>query len=241
MSQDHDPIDATRSFEPVDPYNIPADRAGAPMPGYEGYPQGPDQQGFDEHGFEQQPHGAPQPQSFKQRLTRLGPLKLALLGTAGVIVLGGAAMGTAAAFQSGSSSSNTAATAPSPDQNQTQSPAAGGATTGGTGRHKAGKPVRLKVTHAESGTIWGIDAKGRQVTVTYDDATKFGTKKAPFGPENVNAGQTIVVSGQRSGDTITATAIENVPPKQAPPGADSATPPPVASPTDPASPVGGNA
>lgn len=254
MSQDQDPIDATRSFEPVDPYNIPADRAGAPMPGYEGY-QGPDRQGFEQQGFEQQgfdqqgfdqPHGAPrsssQPQGFKQRLTRLGPLKLALLGTAGVIVLGGAAMGTAAAFQSGSSSSNTAATAPATDQGQTQSPAAGGATTGGTGKHKAGKPVRLKVTHAEAGTIWGLDAKGRQVTVTYGDSTKFGTKKAPFSPANITAGQNIVVSGQRSGDTITATAIENVPSKQPPPGSDTATPPPpVASPTDPASPVGGDA
>jgi hypothetical protein len=235
QDQDQDPIDETRRFEPVDPYNIPPEGAGASAPGYEGY----------QPGYEQQPYGAPQPPQkpgFKQRLTRLGPLKLALLGTAGVIVLGGAAMGTAAAFQSGSSSSNTAATAPATDQNQTQSPAAGGATTGGTGKHKAGKPVRLKVTHAEAGTIWGVDAKGRQITVTYGDSTKFGTKKAPFSPANVDAGQTIVVSGQRSGDTITATAIENVPPKQAPPGSDSATPPPpAASPTDPASPVDGNA
>jgi hypothetical protein len=239
MSQDQDPIDATRSFEPVDPYNIPPDRAGAPLPGYEGY-----QQGHDEQGFEQQPYGVPQqPRGFKQRLTRLGPLKLALLGTAGVIVLGGAAMGTAAAFQSGSSSSNTAATAPATDQNQTQSQApGGGATTGGTGKHKAGKPVRLKVTHAEAGTIWGVDAKGQQVTVTYGDATKFGTKKMPLNPSNITAGVTVVVSGQRSGDTITATAIDGVPPKQAPGGSDTATPPtPAASPTDPASPVGGNA
>lgn len=241
MSQDQDPIDATRSFEPVDPYNIPPDRAGAPMPGYEGYQQGHGQEGME------QPYGAsqPKPQGFKQRLTRLGPLKLALLGTAGVIVLGGAAMGTAAAFQSGSSSSNTASTAPATDQNQGQSPAAGGATTGGTGKHKAGKAVRLKVTQAEAGTIWGTDAKGRQVTVTYGDSTKFGTKKMPVNPANITPGESIDVVGPREGDKITATAILFFNPKlpNGPTDPGTATPPSAStSPTsDPASPVGGNA
>jgi hypothetical protein len=243
MSQDQDPIDATRSFEPVDPYNIPPEQAGAAMPGYEGYgyQQGP--------GYEQPQEASAAPQQsraqgVKQRLTRLGPLKLAVLGTAGVIVLGGAAMGTAAAFQSGSSSSNTAATAPATDQSQAQSPAAGGATSGGTGKHKAGKAVRLKVTEAQAGTIWGTDAKGKQVTVTYGDSTKFGTKKMPLDPANITPGESIDVVGAREGDKITATSILFFNPKlpKGPGAPGTATPPRAStSPTDPASPVGGDA
>lgn len=230
MSQDQDPIDETRRFEPVDPYNIPPEGAGASAPGYEGY----------QPGYEQQPYGAPQPPrkpGFKQRLTRLGPLKLALLGTAGVIVLGGAAWGTTAAFQSGSSSSNTAAAAPATDQNQAQSPGAGATTGGSRKRAKAGKAVRLKVSQAQDGTIAGVDLKGEQLTVAYDASTKFGTKKNPLKPEDLRPGSLIVVVGARDGDKITATAIA-VAPKAARGPAGSG---PTTTPTDPASPVGGNA
>jgi hypothetical protein len=200
MSQDQDPIDATRRFEPVDPYNISAEGAGASQPGYEGY----------QAGFEPA-YGSPQPpeppRGFKERLTRLGALKLALLGTGAVIVLGGAALGTTAALQSSGSSSNTAATAPATDQGQTQTPGAD-ATTGAGRKAKLSKPVRITITQLEAGTIHGTDAKGTSVTVVYDDNTKFGTKKNPLDPARLDVGRTITVAGARQGDTITATAIE---------------------------------
>lgn len=214
MSQDQDPFDATRRFEPVDPYNIPAEG---------GYQQ----------GFEQQPFEEPQPQrpGFKQRLTRLGPLKLALLGTAGVIVLGGAAWGTTAAFQSSGSSSNTAAAAPATDQSQ---PGAG-ATTGGTGKHgktgKTGKLARVTITQVGSGSFTGTEAKGTTVTVDYDGKTKFGSKAHALTAADLKVGMTVTVLGPLQGDTITATAIA-VPAKTA------KNP---AAPTDPASPQGGAA
>ncbi|MEZ0114144.1 hypothetical protein ABH920_008178 [Catenulispora sp. EB89] len=221
MSQDQDPIDETRQFEPVDPYNIP------------GYEQ-PQQQ-----SFEQQPYGAPQPQrpGFMQRLTRLGPLKLAVLGTAGVIVLGGAAWGTTAAFQSGSSSSNTAAAAPATSQDPNQAPGAG-ATTGVTGRRaKAPKLARIKITQIGTGSFSGLEAKGKAVTVDYGAKTRFGTKARPLTSADLQVGMTVTVAGPLQGDTITATVVA-VPAKAAKaPG----TPGDSASPTDPASPVGGAA
>lgn len=208
MSQDQDPIDATRRFEPIDPYNIPADGAGAPAPGYEGY----------QPGFGEQPYGAPQaprPQGVKQRLTRLGPLKLAVLGTAGVIVLGGAAWGTTAALQSGSSSSsnsNTAAAAPATDQ----SPAPGaGATTGGGGKHaKAPKAARVTITQVGTGSFTGTEAKGRTVTVDYGADTRFGSKAHALTSADLKVGMTVTVLGPLQGDTITATAVA-VPAKEA--------------------------
>ena len=220
MSQDQDPIDATRPFEPVDPYNIP------------GYQQP-----------EEQHYGTPQPpraQGFKQRLTRLGPLKLAVLGTAGVIVLGGAAWVTTAALRSGgSSSSNTAASAPVTDQSQSASqPAGAGATTGGTGRRgRVQRLARVTITQVGAGTFTGTDGQGRTVTVDYDDKTRFGTKANPLTSAGLQAGMTVAVAGPRQGDTITAldvvvpARLSKTPEK---PG-DSANP------TDPASPVGGAA
>lgn len=229
MSQDQDPIDATRRFEPVDPYNIPPEHAGAPAPGYEGY----------QPGFEQ-PYGALQPEprpGFKQRLTRLGPLKLAVLGTAGVIVLGGAAWGTTAALQSGSSSSNTAAAAPATDQGSSAAPGAG-ATTGGTGKHAMlGRPARVKISQIGTGTFTGTDGRGRTVTVVYDANTRFGTKAHPLTSDELQSGMTVVIIGARQGDTITAAevAVAGKTPKP------SATPGQTATPTDPASPQDGNA
>ncbi|MEY9927774.1 hypothetical protein ABH926_002408 [Catenulispora sp. GP43] len=230
MSQDQDPIDATRRFEPVDPYNIPAEGVGAPAPGYEGGYQ----QGF-EQGFEQQPFGAPEPRrpGFKQRLTRLGPLKLALLGTAGVIVLGGAAWGTSAAFQSSGPSSNSAAAAPATDQTQSQPGA--GATTGAGGKHaktgRTGKLARVTITQVGSGSFTGTDAKGTTVTVDYDAKTRFGSKAHALTAADLKAGMTVTVLGPLQGDTITATAVA-VPARTAKnPGA----------PTDPASPADGAA
>jgi hypothetical protein len=223
MSQDQDPYDATQRFEPVDPYNIGPEAAGVPQPGYGGH----------QAGFEPA-YGAPQPEpprSFKQRLTRLGPLKLALLGTGAVIVLGGAALGTTAALQSSGSSSGTAATAPATDQSQTQTPGAG-ATTGAGHKAKVGKPIRITITQAEAGTIWGTDAKGTALTVVYDAKTKFGTKKNPLKPANLDIGEMIAVVGSREGDKITATAIEFVNPKNHPPATPDGTataPPPAAS------------
>ena len=212
MSQDQDPIDATRRFEPVDPYNIPP-----------------------EHQF----HGAPQqPQQagFKQRLNRLSPLKLAVLGTAGVIVLGGAAWGTTAAFQSSGSSSNTAAAAPT--TGQTPSQAGAGATTGGTGKHtRAGKLVRLKVTQVADGSFTGTEVKGgATVTVDYDARTRFGSKAHPVTSDRIQVGMTVAVIGARQGDTVTAVEIM-IPAAKAP----NAPATPGDTPTDPASPVGGNA
>jgi hypothetical protein len=237
MSQDQDPIDETRRFEPVDPYNIPPEGTGAPTPGYQGY-----QAGYEQPFEQQQPYGAPQPppqRGFKQRLTRLGPLKLAVLGTAGVIVLGGAAWGTTAALQSGSSSSNTAASAPATDQNQTQSQAPGtGATTGGKGRRaKAPKVARIKITQVGTGSFSGIEGKGKAVTVDYDAQTRFGSKAHPLTSASLQVGMTVTVAGPLQGDTITATAVAV--PAKAP--KNPATPGDTASPTDPASPVGGAA
>jgi hypothetical protein len=194
MSQDEDPIDATRRFEPIDPYNIP--------------PHVP-------QDFEQQPHGAPQParQGFKQRLTGLGPLKLALLGTVGVIVLGGAAWGTTAVLSSGSSSnssSGAAAAAPATDPSSAQGQAPGaGATTGGSGKHaKAPKVARIKITELGTGSFTGTEAKGgRTVTVDYSDKTRFGTKAYPLSSDGLQVGMTVAVAGTMQGDTITATQV----------------------------------
>ncbi|WP_194916659.1 hypothetical protein [Catenulispora rubra] len=222
MSQDQDPIDATRQFEPVDPYNIP------------GYEQPQAQQ-----PFEQQPHGTPQPRpGFKQRLTRLGPLKLAVLGTAGVIVLGGAAWGTTAALQSGSSSSDTAASAPTTSQQDPNQAPGAGATTGATGRRaKAPKLARVKITQLGTGSFSGIEGKGKAVTVDYDAKTRFGTKAHPLTSADLQVGMTVTVAGPLQGDTITATVVA-VPAKAA---NAPATPGDTASPADPASPVGGAA
>jgi hypothetical protein len=218
MSQDQDPIDETRRFEPIDPYNIPPEGAGASAPGYEGYQPGYEQQ---------QPYGAPQKPGFKQRLTRLGPLKLAVLGAAGVIVLGGAAWGTTAALQSSGSSSNTAA---APATDQSQAPGAG-ATTGG--KHgKAPKLARVKITQVGNGSFTGTEGKGRTVTVDYGAKTKFGTKAHPLTSDALKAGMTVAVAGTSQGDTITATNI-------AVPGKEAKAP--AATPTDSASPAGGGA
>lgn len=211
MSQDQEPFDATRRFEPVDPYNIPPEGAGGPMP--PGY-----QEGFEHFDMPQQPQ-PPQKPGFKQRLTRLGPLKLAVLGTAGVIVLGGAAWGTTAALQSSGSSSNTAA-APSTDQSQ--APAAG-ATTGG-GKHgktgKTGKVARVKITQVGTGSFTGTEAKGKTVTVDYDAKTRFGSKAHALTSADLKVGMTVTVLGPLQGDTITATAVA-LPAKTAKdPGAD---------------------
>jgi hypothetical protein len=226
MSQDQDPIDETRRFEPVDPYNIPPEGAGAPAPGYEGY----------QPGYEQQSYGVPQPPQkpgFKQRLTRLGPLKLAVLGTAGVIVLGGAAWGTTAALQSSGSSSTTAA-APSTDQSQAPGE---GATTGGGKHGKAPKLARVKITQVGDGSFTGTEGKGRTVTVDYGAKTKFGTKAHPLTSDALKAGMTVAVAGTSQGDTIMATNIA-VPGKEA---KAPASPGDTATPTDPASPAGGGA
>ena len=193
MSQDQDPIDETRRFEPIDPYNIPPEGAGAPAPGYEGYQPGYEQQ---------QPYGAPQKPGFKQRLTRLGPLKLAVLGAAGVIVLGGAAWGTTAALQSSGSSSNTAA---APATDQSQAPGAG-ATTGG--KHaKAPKAARVTITQVGAGSFTGTEAKGKTVTVDYDTKTRFGSKAHALTSADLKVGMTVTVLGPLQGDTITATAV----------------------------------
>ena len=223
MSQDQDPIDETRRFEPVDPYNIPPEGAGAPAPGYEGY----------QPGYEQQPYGAPQKPGFKQRLTRLGPLKLAVLGAAGVIVLGGAAWGTTAALQSSGSSSNTAA-APATDQSQAPG---GGATTGGRKHGKAPKLARVKITQVGNGSFTGTEGNGKTVTVDYGAQTKFGTKARPLTSDALKAGMSVAVAGTSQGDTITATNIA-VPGKEAKAPASSGD---TATPTDSASPAGGGA
>ena len=231
MSQDQDPIDETRRFEPVDPYNIP------------GYEQ--PHQAFEQQPFEQQPYGAPQPlpkPGFKQRLTRLGPLKLAALGTVGVIVLGGAAWGTTAALQSGSSSSNTAAAAPATDQSQTPDAAP---TTGKTGKHaKAPKAAKITITQVGAGSFTGTEGKdGKTVTVDYDAKTKFGSKAHPLTSGALQVGMTVSVAGTRQGDTITASLVV-VPAKAAkapPTPGDGANPTDPTDPTDPASPVGGAA
>lgn len=183
MSEDQEPIDATRSFEAVDPYNIP--------------------------GYEQQPYNEPRPApspGFKQRLNRLGPLKLAVLATAGVIVLGGAAWGTTTALQSSGSSSNTAAAAPA----QTSSAAGAGATDGkGTGKHKkTAKIARIKITQIGNGSFTGTAGKdGATVTVDYDAQTRFGSKARPLTSDKLQVGMTVVVAGTRQGDTVTATLI----------------------------------
>jgi hypothetical protein len=106
------------------------------------------------------------------------------------------ALGAAALMLSGcSSSSNTPSGTPS-----AAAPAAPGA-----GHHRHG--VRGTVS-AENPTSWTITtAKNKTVTVTITPTTQFGTKKAPATAATFPVGSQIMVMGQRSGDTVTATRI----------------------------------
>ena len=126
-----------------------------------------------------------------------------MLGTAGVIVLGGAAWGTTAALQSSGSSSNTAA---APATDQSQAPAAG-ATTGGGKHAKTGKAARVTITQVGTGSFTGTEAKGKTVTVDYGATTRFGSKAHALTSADLKVGMTVTVLGPLQGDTITATAV----------------------------------
>lgn len=204
MTEQDDPLDATRQFQPIDPYNIGPDTAGAPLPGYE--------DGYAAEYGSQPPAGAgapAPPRGLRQRLGRLGAPKLAALGAGVVIVVGGVAWGTTAAL----ASSNSSPSAQAQGQDPNQAPADPGATTGGTGKKgKAGakseaKAARVTITKLDAGSFTGTDAKGKPVTVVYGDDTKFGTKGRPLSVDQLQAGMAVTVAGTRSGDTITALLI----------------------------------
>lgn len=207
MSQDHDrePLDATRQFQPIDPYNIGPDTAGAPLPGYEDGYAGEQGAAYGTPGAAAGDGGAPGQSSrgLKQRLGRLGAPKLAALGAGLVIVIGGAAWGTSAALASSDSSSAPQA------QGQGQVPAGPGATTGTgkKGKNAAKAAARVKITKVDAGSFTGTEAKGKTVTVVYGDDTKFGTKARPLSADQLQAGMTVTVAGTRAGDKITAVLI----------------------------------
>ena len=220
MSQEHDPLSETRQFQPVDPYNIPPEEIGAQDPSHGGHDAG--------FGLEHEPsQSPPPPRGVKQRLTRLGPLKLAGLGTAAVIVLGGAAWGTSAALASSGSSSSSAASAAPTLPGQDQGSSVPGDASGGAGRGgRLAKMARVKITQLGAGTFTGDEGKGKSVTVVYGGNTKFGTKTRPLTADQLQVGMTVTVAGQRTGDKITATSIlvpGKKPRNSAPPG-DTASP-----------------
>lgn len=180
MSQDQDPLAATRTFEPVDPYNIPAQALGW------------------------QPQPEP-PRGFRQRLTRLGPLRLALIGTVGVIVVGGAAWGTAAAFQAGSSGGTAASQTQTQPQAQAQPQSQAQPESQVQGREP--KIARVTITQVGVGTFTGTDAKGQTLSVRYDAGTTFGTRARPLTSAQLQVGMTVTVAGARQGQSVTATAV----------------------------------
>jgi hypothetical protein len=197
MSQDHDPLDETLRFQPIDPYNIGPDTAGAPLADVE------------DAAAAQGPEGGPRrPGGVRQRLGRLGGPRLVALGAGLVIVVGGVAWGATAAL--GSGKAGPAAQVQNPGPN----PADGGATAGtGTGKKakngakNGAKAARVTITKLDAGSFTGTDAKGGPITVVYGDDTKFGTKARPLSPDQLQVGMTVTVAGTHSGDKITALVI----------------------------------
>ncbi|MFL6111478.1 MAG: hypothetical protein ACJ786_09020 [Catenulispora sp.] len=210
MSQDDDPLDATRQFQPIDPYNIGPEDAGAPEAEY----------------ASQVPFAESRPRGFPRRLARLGALRLAALGTGVVLLLGGVTWGATALAGSGSSSSGAAA--PGQSQAPPQNPVGGGATGGGAGTKakadaKAGaKAARVTIESLGAGTFTGTDARGETLTVVYSDTTRFGTKARPLAADQLKAGMTVTVAGTREGDQITALLIVVAARKAGGPGSDPA-------------------
>ena len=209
MSEDHDPLAETRRFQPIDPYNIGPDTAGAPLPDFEGGDGA-------EYGAEQRAEyggeygTAPEtPARGLRRLRGLGAPRLAALGTAAVLLVGGVAWGATALASSSSTSS-------SQPRVQDQFPEDAGASSDGGGKPaRAGaRGARVTITELGTGSFTGTDAKGRKVTVVYGDDTKFGTKARPLSLDQLRAGMVVAVAGTRSGDTITAVLVA-VPAKKA--------------------------
>ncbi|MBW8803693.1 MAG: hypothetical protein JF587_07510 [Catenulisporales bacterium] len=189
MSQDDDPLDATRQFQPIDPYNIGPDDAGAPELEY----------------ASQAPTTEPRPRGFPQRLAGLGALRLAALGTGLVLVLGGVAWGATALAASGSPSSGAQAQDQAPPRNS----ADGGATGGGAGTKAKprAKAARVTIKSLGAGTFTGTDVRGETLTVVYSDTTRFGTKARPLTADQLQVGMAVTVAGTREGDKITALLI----------------------------------
>ena len=185
MSQDHDPLDETLRFQPIDPYNIGPDTAGAPLPDVEADPG---------------PEAARRPSGLKQRVGRLGAPKLAALGAGLVIVVGGVAWGTSAL---------TSSKHPSNTQAQGQLPEDAAPAVGGTGKQpKTAKAARIKITKLGAGSFTGTEGgRARTVTVVYGDDTRFGTKARPLSVDQLQVGMIVTVAGTRAGDEITALLI----------------------------------
>jgi hypothetical protein len=211
MSQDHDPLEETLRFQPIDPYNIGPDTAGAPQAGYEPH----------------EPEVAPRPRpGFKERLGRLGPARLIALGTGLAILVGGVAWGaTALAGSGGSGVAGTQAQGQS--QNPLQNPADGGPTGGRAAKKDkaAGKAARVTITSLGAGTFTGTEARGKTVTVVYDGSTRFGTKARPLSADQLQVGMTVTVAGSGDGDKITALLIAVPARKAAGPRSDSSPEP----------------
>ncbi|NUR63837.1 MAG: hypothetical protein HOV87_35025 [Catenulispora sp.] len=197
MSEDHDPLAETRQFQPIDPYNIGPDTAGAPLP-EPGYADGD----ASEYGSGQ---GTPERGGLRRRLRGLGAPKLAALGAAGVLLVGGVAWGATALASSKSSSSQPRVQEQLPED-------AGASSAGGGKRAKIGakngaQAARVTITKLDAGSFTGTDARGNPVTVVYGGDTKFGTKVRPLSPDQLQAGMVVRVAGTRSGDKITALLI----------------------------------
>lgn len=169
---------------------------------------------------------APEPDGFGQRLARFGRAKAAVAGVAALALIGGGAWAASTAFGASSGSAS------SPVASAPVAPSAGAAQ--GARAKKGAKVLRLAITRVGPDTFAGTDAKGAVVTVSYGDDTKFGTTASPLSVDQLAVGVTVAVSGERTGDSVTATTI-TLPGKagagQAGAGKDTA-PVPAATPTD---------
>jgi Domain of unknown function (DUF5666) len=129
-----------------------------------------------------------------------------------VVVVGLAAGGVAYAVSGSGGSSSPQAAPPTTSAPTTTPPAP-----------KRPKPVRGRLTAIAPGSWTLRTSTSETVTVIIDAKTKFGSKKAPSTLSAFAVGNRIVVSGQQTGASITATRIVMAPAKGAGAGAGATT------------------
>ena len=122
-------------------------------------------------------------------------------GAAGVAV---GALVTAGIMSGGGSGPAAAAIASS-----TNTPGASPSAAAATGGAKGGKARGVRgVITAENGSTWTVRSQaGPTLTVTISTTTTFGTKKAPASKSQFVADSSVVVIGQRSGETVAARRV----------------------------------
>jgi hypothetical protein len=131
---------------------------------------------------------------------------------AAVVVLALAVGGVAYAVSNSGGSSNPQA-APTTTAPSTPPPAA----------TKRPKPVRGRLTAMAPGN-WTLQTKtGQTMAVVINAKTKFGSKKAPLTSSSFAVGNSIVVSGQQTATSISATRITMAPAKAPAAGATTTT------------------